>query len=84
MEWALLEARAGQRAAARRLFERGGDLAVPHEPLLEAWADFEESAGCRCPPFPEAHVWQCRRHVGGALMAQRSRLFCSTCSQDKP
>lgn len=73
MEWALLEARAGQRAAARRLFQRGGDLPVPHEPLLEAWADFEESAGCRCPPVPPRipYFWQCQYATARATAHSR-------------
>jgi pre-mRNA-processing factor 6 len=48
MEWALLEAEAGQAAAARELFSQGaqaGRAGAPHAPLFAAWADFEEQQG---------------------------------------
>ena len=48
MEWALLEAGAGQAAAARELFSQGaqaGRGSEPHAPLFAAWAAFEEAQG---------------------------------------
>ena len=39
--WGVMEARLGNTAAARRVFERGAARAPPHPPLLSAWARME-------------------------------------------
>ena len=39
--WGVLEARLGNTAAARRVFERGAARGPPHPPLLSAWARME-------------------------------------------
>ncbi|GIL59153.1 hypothetical protein Vafri_14067 [Volvox africanus] len=47
MEWALVEAAAGNAEMARQLFERGAEVPsnYQHEPLYQAWAAFEAKMG---------------------------------------
>jgi hypothetical protein len=44
--WGVMEARLGNTAAARRVFERGAARAPPHPPLLSAWARMEVCRRC--------------------------------------
>ena len=45
MEWAMFEAKRGNRLKAQQLFKQGARIEPAHPPLLTAWAQFEHGQG---------------------------------------